>query len=595
MSIFDDIDAPEEPGDALRLAKLPTDDLGMAERLRIRFGDLAPEGRRVAKTPDVGWCAYTDADGLWQTGHKGDAHARMYAHRTARALWSEWKAAKAELDALGEDVGDTPDPKRKALKALVGRLVKAIEAAGGSSGTNAMLAQAAPYLAMELKDFDPDTRLVCTRNGTLLPVHVGEPCLVAREGGVVTAYRRAAELKPGGRMRVGAWDIERVSETLFAIADPDGGGIVDSVTLAELKAGIARGEHRLGLPLTHLDIQLLPHQPGHLITRQTAVAWNPAAACPMWREHIETVLPDRDMRDFFHRAMGYGLVGDTAAQCFIFHQGKGADGKSTTFRVIMHVLGSYGRTVDPRSWLEAKNARSAAEASPDIATMAGDTRMIYCEEPPKGSRINEGLLKQVSGGMEMQARHLGKDLFTFNPRFHVNMAFNDLPRVSGGDDGFWRRMRLVRFTRQFTEEEQRLAGDVAAKIIAAESEGVLNWLLEGLALYLRKGLQTTPAMAEDILAWRSASDPLGEWLRERTVKEIGAKTLNPELYRDYKEWCEGEQIDGREILGTKGFSNRMESLQYPLRKIGGNRYRIGLKLAPKDDLAGGGRDREDDY
>lgn len=576
-SVIGAIEGASPSADDLTLAKLPANDLGLGQRLRARFGD------RIAKTPEAGWAAWTGK--VWALGAKGEAQARIFAHRTASALWDEYNAAKTAHEALGE--GDVEAAKK--LGFTMRSLLDVVDKAGDSNKTNAMLAQAAPYLWAELKDFDPSLSRITVENGTLEISFIGEPCIVAFDAdGRVAARRRVSEMKPDAPgAAIGPWRVRNLGEGMWEVHKPDlpEDEAGEAIEKAELQAGLSHPTAgRLVHKLFHQDVALRPHDPAHRITRIAGCAFDPAATAPLWREHIEKVLPDPEVRKFFQRAMGYGLTGEISSQCFLFIQGKGADGKSTTMKVITRVLGGYARTCDPRTWLESKN-RSAADASPDVADLAGDTRLVYCEEPPKGVRVNEALLKQVTGGVEMRARQLHRDLFDFAVRFVLVMAFNDLPRVSGGDDGFWRRVRLVRFTRQFTEAEQLAAGDMVAKL-SAEAPGILNWLLEGLASWRRFGLPPTARMAEDILEWRSTSDPFGEWFRECVVKGAPTdKVKNSDLYKSYKEHLEAEGVDGREVLGVKGFANRLSSLQIPMRKTnGGDRYRMGVKLKPVDPL-----------
>lgn len=579
-TVIGSIEGSKEPDHDLKLAKLAVDDLGMAERFIARYGHMA------RKTPDAGWLVYSEEHGYWLSGAQGEGMARRLAHQTARALWDEYRAAKHAAET-GKTADGTTQPAL--WEGIPSRLYDAIQTAANAGATTSMLKQAESYLAAKLKDFDPDPNLICVLNGTLQPTLINEPCFVAYDaGGVAVGYLPAAKVRVGGPdVTIAGWRLKNLGEGMFEVAAPES-ATRDAVDVDELKAPVGEPAkfERAGLKLAHrlyhLDVKLLPHNPSHRITRQAPVTWDPAADCPKWREHMATVLPREDDRDFFARVMGYGLVGSTQAQCFLFNQGRGADGKSTTLKTIVKVMGNYHHTCDPRAWLENKN-RSSADASPDMADMAGDTRLVYCEEPPKGARINEALIKQVSGGLELRARQLNKDLFDFEPRFVMVMSFNDQPRITGGDDGFWRRMRLLRWPHQFSEADQLAAGDMVGKLLA-EASGILNWLLWGSAAFRKFGLQPHARMKDDIGAWRSSSDPFGEWLRDRCQIEAGAKALTAELYKDYKDYLEHEGTDGREVMGLRAFQNRLSSTQIqPHKGDGGKRYRLGVKLLPPED------------
>ena len=193
----------------------------------------------------------------------------------------------------------------------------------------------------------------------------------------------------------------------------------------------------------------------------------------------------------------------------------------------------------------------------------------------------------------MTARHLHKAQFTFEPRFLMTMAFNDLPRITGGDDGFWRRMRLIRFRHQFSVEEIERAGNID-QAFEAEASGILNWLLEGLAGWFKHGLAPTAAMEADILDYRSQSNPFDEWWRERIILEAGARTPIHDIFEDYDSWCDEENIDPRARLSSRRFAILLSNRQLRVTKSGRERYRVGEKLAPKKNRSRAADDQETD-
>ncbi|MCB2750265.1 DNA primase, partial [Listeria monocytogenes] len=60
--------------------------------------------------------------------------------------------------------------------------------------------------------------------------------------------------------------------------------------------------------------------------------------------------------------------------------------------------------------------------------------------------LDEGLVKQLTGGDKVTERHLYKDEFEFTPEFKIWMATNHKQIIRGRDDGISRRLHLVPFT-----------------------------------------------------------------------------------------------------------------------------------------------------
>ena len=78
-----------------------------------------------------------------------------------------------------------------------------------------------------------------------------------------------------------------------------------------------------------------------------------------------------------------------------------------------------------------------------------DTQLY--KKPSKGDRINEGIMKEITGGDPIQGRALFKDSQTFIPQFKLVVCTNTLFEIKSNDDGTWRRIKIVEFLSKFTE------------------------------------------------------------------------------------------------------------------------------------------------
>ena len=90
----------------------------------------------------------------------------------------------------------------------------------------------------------------------------------------------------------------------------------------------------------------------------------------------------------------------------------------------------------------------------DIARLKG-ARLVTSVEPNEVVRINEGLLKQLTGDDTVTARKLYGDEFEFKPEFKLWMATNHKPVIRGTDTGIWRRIHMIPFTVQIPSTAQR--------------------------------------------------------------------------------------------------------------------------------------------
>lgn len=329
-------------------------------------------------------------------------------------------------------------------------------------------------------------------------------------------------------------------------------------------------------------VRLDPHDQSDLVSRIGAVDWNPQAKCPMWETHMETVLPDPAVRRFFQACMGYAITGEITEQCIFLLQGKGGDGKSTTIDVIREVMGEYGATGSVESFLHGA-VRSGAEASPDMAKLAGDTRLVCISEPRIGAALDEGRIKQITGGQPISARELHGAPFEYRPRFALIVECNRKPRISGDDDGIWRRIIVIQFPHQFKGAADKTIG----RRLLEEGPGVLRWLVEGTLIWLREGLQPPTSVQEAIEDYRRSSNPFGEWFADRVdTRDPVHREKAADLYASYKAFCEENAVADREVMTSTGFGRALGDKQ--LRKMkgaDGKVLRVGCRLRADHELA----------
>lgn len=321
------------------------------------------------------------------------------------------------------------------------------------------------------------------------------------------------------------------------------------------------------------------------ITRTLRVAYDPEALCPIWIAHMERLHPDKEMRDFVQRLLGYCLLGTTRQQeMFIFH-GRGGDGKSTTVNVLARIMGDYAQPLDVLALIATGLTRNADAASPTLARLAGDVRLAYTSEPPSKGRLNEGFIKLLTGGSAITARHNYQDPIEFQPRCKILLECNTLPKIEGTDDGIWRRIVVVPWDVQIPKHEMDF--DLEAKL-SEEASGILNWLLQGALAYLKRGLDQPPRVKEASAVYRKSSDSLGGWVQERLERNGTYTELQGALLADYRTYCAQR---GLAAMRPKDFTAKLS--QYGLVRSDRNHptmrkpYWIGGRL-PVSDAASAG-------
>jgi putative DNA primase/helicase len=330
-----------------------------------------------------------------------------------------------------------------------------------------------------------------------------------------------------------------------------------------------------------------PHRRADRMTKITPVAFDKAAASALYDKFLNRVQPDDKMQRHLHAWGGVSLTGRQVAK-LSFWYGTGRNGKSTLTDIWAHVMGDYAQTIPIESFLDQGRTRRGGEASPDIAALPG-VRCLRTSEPEKGSKLAESLVKLVTGGEPLRARHLNRDFFEFRPVFKLTMQGNYKPRIDGTDEGMWARMLLVPWMVMIPEEERDTS---LPDKLRAEAPGILNRLLDGLRYYMDHGLTPPDEVIEATAEYRDDSDPIGRFLKECVVlhpEDPAKRVAGLELYLVYKAWC---KTMGERRWSPKSFSRGLQDHGI-IRLKSSQIFYLGIEMGKHEsDFSGQGFEEE---
>lgn len=314
------------------------------------------------------------------------------------------------------------------------------------------------------------------------------------------------------------------------------------------------------------------------ITLGTPIAYDPAARAPRWERYLEEIFDgDEEVIAFIQRAVGYSLTGSTKEQVMLLCHGKGSNGKSIFLTVLRALGGEYATNIASDT---IKKKRGGPENHPaEIAVLVGK-RVVTCSETPEAASINDERVKALVGGDTQTARLMRGNPFDFKPQLKLWLATNHLPKVEDDSEGFWRRMRLVPFERQFRGADRD--NDLEDKLLA-EMPGILAWAVRGAVEWFAKGLQAPQKVMLATLEYRMSSDPLADFISERCILGPEQRVGSGELYKGYLTWCEAQGIRSVEALNNIAFARRIAENYKPGKGSHGARLYFGLRLRYPDD------------
>ena len=277
--------------------------------------------------------------------------------------------------------------------------------------------------------------------------------------------------------------------------------------------------------------QLLPHDRLYYMTRMLGCdAPNKQKNPVRWLKFLDDIFnSDKELIRYVQKALGYSLSGLTNEQCVFFLYGTGRNGKSTFLEIVRKIMGEYATNIQPESIMMRM---SSGNANSDIARLKG-ARLVTSVEPNEGMRLNEGLLKQITGDDMITARKLYGDEFEYRPEFKLWMATNHKPTIRGTDIGIWRRIHIIPFTT--TIPENKVDKNLSDKL-TEELPDILAWMMEGYRLWRFEGLNRPQIVMQAVKEYRNEMDVISTFLDSEYCTS-GGEVKASQLYAVYCQWA----------------------------------------------------------
>lgn len=305
------------------------------------------------------------------------------------------------------------------------------------------------------------------------------------------------------------------------------------------------------------------------ITKQSQINYDPSADCPTFLKFIDTTMNHNiEVIQFVQKVVGYCLTGDTSLEYLFMCYGTGQNGKSKFIAdSIAYVLGEYAAKTSVATVMEMQNGGIPN----DVARLRG-IRFAYASEPKKGAKLDEGKIKDLTGREPVLARFLNQEFFEYVPEFKLFISTNHKPDIKGADEGIWRRLKLIPFLAQISNEERDERLDDK---LHAEASGILNWALEGCLRWQNEGIEVPSIVENATNDYRDELDALSDFITLwcETGKEFFGKTH--EIYNAYTIYC---NMTKDYCMSAKSFSSAIQERRFRLDRKGGHRIIHGIHL-----------------
>ena len=283
---------------------------------------------------------------------------------------------------------------------------------------------------------------------------------------------------------------------------------------------------------------------------------------------MEQLFPQSGLCKYMWDHLAASLIGAKKEHAFNIYRGSGSNGKSILTDLMTQALGEYKGTV-PITLVTEKRG-SIGGTSSEIIQLKG-IRYAVMQEPSKDAVINEGILKELTGGDPIQARALYSDSEIFEPQFSLVVCTNALFDVKSNDDGTWRRMKLVDYVSKFISEGETHTDDT--KYVFPKDKGLKEklpkWAPVFISMLVKRAYETDGEVIDcpEVVAasgkYRQSQDCITGFINEKVIKTVNKTIGKQSLNVVFKEWFQTNygnrkppKLSELEEIMNKKFGNR---------------------------------------
>ena len=267
---------------------------------------------------------------------------------------------------------------------------------------------------------------------------------------------------------------------------------------------------------------------------------------------MEKLFPIDSLNQYMWDHLASCLIGININQTFNIYRGSGSNGKSILADLMSLAFGEYKGTV-PITLVTEKRSNIGGTSS-EIVQLKG-LRYAVMQEPSKNTKINEGIMKELTGGDPLQGRALYSESETFEPQFKLVVCTNHLFDIQSNDDGTWRRIRICDFLAKFVDENEKHTDDTPYVFPKDRDlkDKLPKYAPVFMSMLVKRVFETDGHVKDcDVVTAASNKYRQGQDVIAGFMNEMILKTGNPkdkikkqELVQSFKVWYQQEQQSGK--------------------------------------------------
>jgi len=279
---------------------------------------------------------------------------------------------------------------------------------------------------------------------------------------------------------------------------------------------------------------------------------------------LELAAGDSSVAEYMKCLSGYLLTDEIGDRAFYMFTGGGRNGKSTWVNLMTKLLevksensanpGSYATALNEAVFVQRREA-TAGSASSHLMQLK-NKRVGFLSETRDGEKLNNVLIKQITGGDQISARELQLEQTAFKSVCKLVLITNSLPNLDINDIAILDRAKVVEFNNRF---EENRAKEIE---VLSKSDDFFTVLVEYAGRYYQNKKIVVPESLKKTLGkYKTSNDSFASfWDENIEYGDPEAKSkpsmVRSECYTLYKTYC---QTNGMIAQSNQNFYKRIEA------------------------------------
>lgn len=281
--------------------------------------------------------------------------------------------------------------------------------------------------------------------------------------------------------------------------------------------------------------------------------YNPTAPYPMFQKFLDDILP-RNLQAVVQEFVGSIFIPNKNFQKIMIFLGQGRNGKGTLMNIISAILGRENVSHHSLASLCKEDSRSAANLENKLLNLCNEL----------DGKFSTSTFKQLVAGDIISVRKLYGEEYDMFHYAKLLFSANSLPQNAEKSEVYYDRFAIVPFKRCFKGESRDES--LEHKIIEAEADGVLTWVVEGAKRLMAQGKFSHAQEMDDALEeYKIESDSVASFMDENNYESNTKEILSLQyLFDEYNSYCKSSNFHP---CSRTTFSKRLEALGFKKKRI----------------------------